>query len=77
MILPADLLFGIDDPAEWDAPGMIVFALGEHGAKSIFRRQNLDAEENRIGGVRALNFRCSNHVGDQVFGRAQADIDFR
>jgi hypothetical protein len=28
VILPARLFFGIDDPAEWDAPGVILLALG-------------------------------------------------
>jgi len=35
MILPSGLPFRIDDPAERDAPGVILLALGQRGAQAI------------------------------------------
>jgi len=76
MILPASLFFGIDDPAERHAPGMIFLALCERCAHAILGRQNLYAKENRLGGIGALDLRRGDDVGDEVLGRAQADVDF-
>jgi len=64
MILPAGLLFGIDDPAEWYAPGMILLALGERRSQVFSGGKNFDAEENRFGGVRTLQLRGGDHIWD-------------
>jgi len=76
MILPAGLLFGIDDPAEGDAPGVVLLAFGKHGSDAVFRRQDLDAEENRLCWIWMLKGRSGDDIRDEVFRACEPDRDF-
>jgi hypothetical protein len=63
VILPRGAFDGVDDPAERDAPGVIFLALGQHGAKTVFRRQDIAAEQDGLCRVRAAKNRGGDTSG--------------
>jgi hypothetical protein len=47
-------VFGVDDPVERDAQGVVFLALGQQGAKEVFERLEFTAEQNGFGRPEAM-----------------------